>query len=87
MAKAKSTEQDTAQTDEALRRKAYATAEKTLREKYAEEFRALVTAEAEKLGVKYNFRKTAEERAREQYEALLRQFPSLREQQPEDQED
>lgn len=86
MAKAKDTKQDTTQSADALRRKAYATAEKTLREKYAEEFRALVTAEAEKLGVEYKFRKTPEERAREQYEDLLRQFPALREQ-PVTQED
>lgn len=64
--------------DEATKkRQAYSNAEKALREKHQDEFRDLVKAEATKLGVTYVFRKTKEERAREQYEALLAEFPEL----------
>ena len=62
---------------QALKNKARANAEKILREKYATEFKALVAAEATKLGVEYTFRKTKEEKAREQYEALIAEFPDL----------
>lgn len=64
----------------ALRRKAYTNAETALKAKYNEEFRALVTAEATKLGVTYAFRKTKAERAAEQVQNLLNEFPELREQ-------
>lgn len=70
----------TAEEIAALKNKARANAEKLLREKYAEEFKALVQTEATKLGVVYSFRKTKEEKAREQYEALVAEFPHLAQQ-------
>lgn len=67
--------------DEATKkRQAYANAEKALRERHQDEFRTLVKAEAQKLGVEYNFRPTAEERAAQEMRALLAKFPALREQ-------
>lgn len=66
--------------DEATKkRQAYSNAEKALREKHQDEFRDLVKAEAQKLGVEYKFRPSAEERAAAEMEALLAKFPGLRE--------
>ena len=64
------------------RRAAYSAAETRLREKYADEFKALVNEEAANRGVTYTFRKTEEERAREKYAELLAQFPDLATPQP-----
>lgn len=61
-----------------LKREAYTAAEATLREKYNEEFKGLVRAEAAKRGVEYVFRKTEEEKAQEQLAALYERFPHLR---------
>lgn len=63
-----------------LKREAYTAAEGRLKQEYADRFKALVTEEAEKRGVEYVFRKTAEEKAREQYEKLLAEYPQLAQQ-------
>ena len=68
---------ESAQTDEQKRREAYSAATARLRDSRKDEFRALVLEEAAKRGVTYEFRKTAEERAREQVQALLAQHPNL----------
>ena len=64
-------------TEEALRREAYNAAETRLKEEHKDRFRALVQEEAAKRGVTYAFRKTPEERAREQMQALLAEHPNL----------
>lgn len=64
-------------TEEALRREAYGAATARLRESRKDEFRAFVQEEAAKRGVRYEFRKTPEERAREQMQALLAEHPNL----------
>lgn len=67
--------------DEATKkRQAYANAEKALREQHQDEFRTLVKAEAQKLGVEYKFRPSPEERAAQEVRALLAKYPALREQ-------
>lgn len=63
--------------EDALRREAYGAANTRLREENKNRFRALVQEEAAKRGVTYEFRKTAEERAREQMQALLAEHPNL----------
>lgn len=68
--------------DTQKKRAAYSAAEQRLREKYADEFKALVNEEAATRGVTYTFRKTEEERAREKYAELLAQFPDLAQQPP-----
>jgi len=68
--------------DTQKKRAAYSAAETRLREKYADEFKALVNEEAAARGVTYTFRKTEEERAREQYTELLAKFPDLATPQP-----
>ena len=75
------TEQNTTTepTEADLRRKAYSAAEKALREAHADEFRALVTKEAQALGVEYKFRPTKEERAEREIAKLLADNPGLRE--------
>lgn len=67
-------------TDAEKRRAAYNTAERQLREKYRDEFIGLVRAEAEKLGVVYEPRKTDSEKAAEQLASLLAAHPELRSQ-------
>ena len=64
-------------TDAEKRRIAYNAAEGLLREKYRDEFVALVKAEAKKLGVEYNPRPAAEEKAEKKMQALLKEFPAL----------
>ena len=63
--------------DQQKKRAAWSAAEQRLREKYSDEFKALVNEEAATRGVTYVFRKTEEEKAREQYVKLLAQFPDL----------
>ena len=71
-------EQGKPKSEAVLKREAYTAAEATLREKYNEEFKDLVRAEAAKRGVEYTFRKTEEEKAQEQLAALYEKFPHLR---------
>lgn len=66
--------------EQTKRRQAYNAAETRLKDEYKDRFRALVQEEAGKRGVTYEFRKTEEEKAREQYEALLAKYPNLRDQ-------
>lgn len=66
--------------EQTLKRQAYNAAEQRLKEKYNLTFRSMVKEEAEKRGVAYEFRKTEEEKAREQYEELLAKYPHLRDQ-------
>lgn len=68
---------ESAQTDDQKRRESYSAATARLREENKGRFRALVQEEAGKRGVTYEFRKTAEERAREQVQALLAEHPNL----------
>ena len=67
-------------TEQELKRESYTAAESALKARYMDEFKALVREEAEKRDVVYTFRKTEEEKAREQYEALIAQFPHLAQQ-------
>lgn len=62
-----------------LLRKAYGSATQDLREQHRKDFEALYKARAAELGVEWEPRKTAEEKAKEQMEALLSQYPHLRE--------
>lgn len=78
MAKANETTPAPEVDEAALRRKAYTDAERTLRDNHTDEFKSLVLENAAKLGVTYRFRKTKEERAAEQMESLLAEFPELR---------
>lgn len=66
--------------EQTLRRQSYNAAETRLKDEYKSRFRWLVQDEAAKRGVTYEFRKTEEEKAREQYEELLAKFPGLRDQ-------
>ena len=68
------------QSDAAKRRNAVNAAMIRLRDNHRDEFIALATEEAEKVGVTYTPKKTAEEKAAEQMAALLAEFPHLREQ-------
>jgi hypothetical protein len=63
--------------DADLRRQAYNAAEGILREKYRDEFLALVKEQAAKRGVTYEPRKTAKEKAADKMAALLAEFPDL----------
>lgn len=62
------------------RRAAYSAAETRLRERYPDEFKALVNEEAAARGVTYVFRLTEEERAAQQLRELLAKYPGLGEQ-------
>lgn len=62
-----------------LLRKAYGAATTRLREQYRTEFDALYSQEAEALGVEYTPRLTAEQKAEQQMQALLAEFPHLAE--------
>jgi hypothetical protein len=61
-------------------RSAYTAANTALRESHREEFERLYQQKAQELGVDYKPRPTAEQRAQEQMEALLNEYPQLREQ-------
>ena len=65
-------------TDAEKRRQAYNAAERKLREKYRGEFIELVKAEALKLGVVYEPRKTESEKAEAKLAELLAAHPELR---------
>lgn len=65
-------------TDADLRSQAYNTATRLLRDRHRDEFTELVKAEAEKLGVTYTPRLTAEQRAEQKMQALLEEFPNLK---------
>lgn len=67
----------TTPTESDLRTKAYNAATRTLRAKYRNEFTALVTEEATKLGVTYKPRPTPEEKAEQKLQALLAEHPEL----------
>lgn len=67
-------------TDAEKRRAAVAAADRALRDKYRDEHIALAKAEADKLGVVYEPRKTEAEKAAEQLAALLAAHPELRSQ-------
>lgn len=62
--------------DDAVR-KAYSHASSTLREKYRDEFNKIVKEKAKDLGYEWSPKKTKEEKAREEFEALLRDYPDL----------
>jgi hypothetical protein len=62
------------------RAKAYAAAEKTLRETHADEFAKMYQAECEKAGIAFRPRLSPIEKARKQIADLQAQFPELREQ-------
>lgn len=66
-------------TDSDLRSQAYNKATRDLRAKHREEFTAMVTAEAEALGVTYRPRLTAEEKAERKLAALMEEHPHLQE--------
>jgi hypothetical protein len=62
-----------------LLRKAYGAATTALREKHRDEFEALYVEEAQKLGVDYKPKPTAEQKAEQELRDLLEKFPHLRE--------
>lgn len=70
-----------AETDKSERsnklRKAYGNATTRLREQYRTEFDALYSQEAEALGVDYTPRLTPEQKAQQEFDALLEQYPNL----------
>lgn len=74
------TESNTPEVDrkEALR-KAYGKATQDLREKHRGDFDALYAEHARALGVDYEPRKTPEQKAAEEFDALMEQYPFLRE--------
>lgn len=59
-------------------REAYSEAQATLREKYRSEFEDLYVAAAKKRGIDYKPKPTPEQKAKQELEDLLRQFPHLR---------
>lgn len=76
-AEPETTEAPVEKTEQDLKRESYTAAEARLKAAHLDEFKDLVREEATKRGVTYTFRKTEEEKAREQYEALLAKFPGL----------
>lgn len=58
-------------------RKAYGTANTRLREAHREEFDNLYAEAAAELGVEYTPRLTAEQKAEQEFSALLREYPHL----------
>ena len=76
------TEQQTAEMtaedrDKALR-KAYGTATARLRDEHRDEFNGYYSEAAKELGVEWSPRKSAEEKAAEEMERLLTEYPHLR---------
>lgn len=63
---------------DALKRKAYANAERELRENHKQEFEDLREKHATALGVEYKRKPSAEEKAEEQMRRLLEEHPNLR---------
>lgn len=63
--------------DSALR-KAYSQAARLLRENHQDEFNTLYQAAAKELGVDWSPRLTPEQKAKEEMERLLAEFPHLR---------
>lgn len=76
------TEQQATTTDDNERskklRKAYGNATTRLREAHRDEFDSLYSQEAESLGVEYTPRPSAEQKALQQLQALLDEYPQLR---------
>ena len=60
-----------------LLRKAYSEATQTLREKHRGDFEAAYAEAAQQLGVDWKPRPNAEQRAQQQFEELVTQFPYL----------
>jgi hypothetical protein len=60
-----------------LLRKTYDMATQRLREEYAEEFIDLRKAAAKELGVEWEPRLTPEQRAAQEFDSLIRQYPHL----------
>jgi hypothetical protein len=60
-------------------RKAYTTATQQLRDAHRQEFEDLYTAAAKELGIDRKPRQTAEQKAEEEFDALLAEYPHLRE--------
>lgn len=60
-------------------RKAYTNAQATLRTKHRDEFDRLYQEEAQKLGVDYTPKPSAEQKAEQQIDSLLAEYPHLRE--------
>jgi hypothetical protein len=67
------------QDNKAALRKAYGMASQQLRENHRDEFNDLYGKAAAELGVEWSPRKTPEQRAQEQFDALLAEYPSLAE--------
>lgn len=61
-----------------LLRQAYGKATQTLRENHRDEFNTLYSEAAGALGVEWSPRLTEEEKARQQFDELLAQYPNLR---------
>lgn len=63
---------------DALLRKAYSQAAKELRENHLDEFQQLHQKHAEALGVEWTPRPTPQRKAEEAFDALLREYPHLK---------
>lgn len=64
-------------TKDTLLRESYSAAEKRLRENHSDEFNQLRAEEAKARGLDWKPRKTDKEKAQEQVNALLTQYPDL----------
>jgi len=73
------TKESTEQARSALLRQAYGAATTRLRESHREEFDRLYAAEATQRGVEYTPRLTAEQKAEQEFQRLLEQYPHLAE--------
>lgn len=72
-------EQAAPATDANKLRKAYGTATQMLRDKHRDDFNALYSKEAAKLGVEWKPRATGEEKAAKQLMSILGEYPALAE--------
>lgn len=71
---------DTEKTEAQLKTAAYGKAVARLKEKYQEDFRALVKEEMAKVGVEWSPRLSDEEKAARDIEAIYAKFPGLKSQ-------
>lgn len=76
---AKATQKQEAPGRKELLRQAYGTASQELREEHRGEFNERYAAAAQRLGVDWSPRPSEEQRAEQQFEQLLTDYPHLRE--------
>lgn len=81
---APTTDEDEKEKRKAALRKAYGQATQDLREAHTDEFNVFYAKRAEALGYEWHPRQTAEQRAAEEFDRLLSEFPFLRDRLPTD---